>query len=218
MNLKNLEGRLNLLGEHKGTGEYSHLGGCSKGGDAGTYYPEMWKYLVEKFSIKSVIDVGCGAGWSTKFFHDLGCKVLGVEGFQEAIDNSLVKEFLIKHDYEKDGQFIPNENFDLCWSCEFVEHVEEDFSSNFLETFKSSKYVAMTFAEPGQSGHHHVNLKPESYWIEKLGSIGFIFDREITNELRKLSEKDRIVWDSINANWFADFHFSKRGLFFKNIK
>ena len=48
---ENLEGRQNLIGEFKGTGDNSHLGGCGIGGDAGTYYPHMWKALLEKFEM-----------------------------------------------------------------------------------------------------------------------------------------------------------------------
>ena len=211
-----MEGRMNLEGEVKGSEENSHLGGGSIGGDAGTYYPHMWEGLINKFNIESVLDVGCGAGWSVKFFKDRDCRVLGIEGLQEAIDSSPVKDDVYRHDYEKDGPFKPIGNFDLCWSCEFVEHVQESSAPNFIETFKSAKFLAMTFAGPGQGGHHHVNCQPHQYWIDLLGSHGFRFDEEATEELKSLARLDEEEWQKIGDPWHSCFHFVVRGLFFVN--
>ena len=211
----NLEGRMNLVGEKVGSGDKSHLSGCSTAGDAGTYYPQMWSHLIEKYGIKSALDVGCGAGWSTKFFHDKSIVTHGVEGLQDAIDASPVKHLLTCHDYET-GPYVPQQKYDLCWSCEFVEHVEEKFAVNFVRTFKNCKYVAMTFAGPDQPGHHHVNCKPQKYWIDLMASHGFEFLAEDTRALRDQSKKDELVWRSLGAPWFAIFHFVERGLFFVN--
>ena len=231
------EGRINPPGAYLGKRENdeAHLGGCAILGDAGTYYPIMWQEIIRKFEIKSMIDVGCGVGWSTKWFKDNGCTVRGIEGLQEAIDASPVKKYIRKHDYERDGPYIPvkysRKNYDLSWSCEFVEHVNAESAGNFIHTFKSAKYVAMTYAEPGQGGHHHVNCQPEIYWIKKLEANGFIYDKENTEYLREFAKKDKEEWGVFAfdervthpkhgaeipkvAPWYCDFHFIKRGLFF----
>ena len=44
----------NLKGDSFNDGD---LGGCNVFGDPATHYPTMWKYLVGKFDIKSVIDM-----------------------------------------------------------------------------------------------------------------------------------------------------------------
>jgi hypothetical protein len=49
-----------------------HLGGYYKEGDPHSFSPEMWKYLINQFDIKSVIDVGCGMGYSVQEFFKLG--------------------------------------------------------------------------------------------------------------------------------------------------
>ena len=41
-----------------------HLGGCNIKNDYGTYYPIMWEHMVKELGIKSVLDVGCGFGYS----------------------------------------------------------------------------------------------------------------------------------------------------------
>jgi len=161
-----------------------HLGGYVAGGDSSTWYPELWDWIINELEIKSIIDIGCGEGHSTKYFKEKGCKVLGIEGSKVAINNSPIKESLIRHDYTKEP-FNPDKEYDLAWSCEFVEHVKEKFLNNYLETFKASKYIFMTHALPGQGGYHHVNCQPKGYWIEKISEIGFKFDKELTQKARE---------------------------------
>ena len=62
-----------------------HLGGYWKGGDPHSWCPTLWKAVVLERQVRSVVDVGCGEGHSTRFFADLGLEVLGVEGGKEAI-------------------------------------------------------------------------------------------------------------------------------------
>ena len=120
-----------------------HLGGWSYLGDSFTYYPMVWDYLISKYNIKSVIDVGCGRGFSSLYFKSAGCSVVGVDGSQRAKDSSLIPENFYHHDYSK-GKSEISGDFDLAWSCEFVEHVEEQYIPNFMEDFKKAKYLAIT--------------------------------------------------------------------------
>lgn len=71
---------------------------------------------------------------------------------------------------------------------EFVEHAEERFVPNILATFARCRYVAMTHALPGQGGHHHVNEQHSGYWIEKLASVGHVYDDATTQEARSICE------------------------------
>ncbi len=98
-------------------------------------------------------------------------------------------------------------------NCEFVEHVSAEAMPNFIETMKKCKYVAMTFAGPGQGGHHHVNEQPAEYWIQHLENAGFKYEPEITEELRKVAQEDMDKYSP-----FYQSHFISRGLFFTNTK
>ena len=103
----------------------------------------------------------------------LGCRVEGIDGSQEAMRDSVIPTCHVLRDYV-DGVFRPEESFDLVWSCEFVEHVEQNYLDHFFETFSvAKKYVMMTYARPGQPGWHPVNWQPEGYWVEKLNGIGY---------------------------------------------
>lgn len=158
--------------------EHPHLGGFAKGGDAGSYSPELWAWLLRYRKVRSVIDVGCGEGHELAWFRDQGCRVLGVEGIPQ--DDSDI----VQHDYTQ-GPYRPRHRFDLCWSCEFVEHVEERYVPNFLATFRAAKLLVMT-AAMGVGGHHHVHLRPSDYWIRRLERDGWRFDRRLTKRLREL--------------------------------
>jgi len=216
----------------------NHLGGCAMNGDGAGYAPRMWSHLVKKYNIKSMVDVGCGAAHSADYFKGLGVEVLGVEGCREAVERSLLpKENVVLHDYENDGPYVPDKDFDFCWSNEFVEHVEGDCVQNFLATFKKSKMVAMTFAGPGavqvngidqlaitnvdgldqlakiqvpgQGGHHHVNEQSIDYWLDRLSEIGFVYDGEETKECKEFAKLDMIKYSPYDGN-----HFVARGLVF----
>ena len=189
-----------------------HMGGCAMNGDGATYYPHMWRKMIEKYNIESVVDVGCGRGFALDFFKDEGTRIHGVEGCAEAVKKNLAPADTLKlHDYENDGCYIPLDKYDLCWSCEFVEHVEEQKKNNFIATFRRAKLVAMTYATPGQGGHHHVNEKPEGYWVSTMASEGFSLLSDDTNEMRVHAYGDHVKYSP-----FYESHFIKRGLIFKN--
>ena len=149
-----------------------HLGGYIRGGDPGTYCPALWTWIVREYGIRSVLDIGCGEGHSTRFFHSLGCEVLGVDGCAQAIRDSVIPEHVVQHDL-CDGPFVAPRAFDLVWSCEFLEHVDADFIGATVATFACAKKLAMvTHAVPGQPGHHHVNCQWSNYWIDLFDQVG----------------------------------------------
>jgi len=145
--------------------------------------------------------VGCGDGkGSLTAFANLGCYVTGIEGTPQE------DERIILNDYAGPGwiqsvPYILDPEFNLVWSCEFVEHVEEQFVPRFLTTFSRGELVLMTHATPGQGGHHHVNEQPSSYWIKKMDEIGYTVDFELTLSCRELAGAEAI---HPNMNYFAN--------------
>lgn len=183
-----------------------HLGGYVPGGDPDTFYPDLWTWLVEgPEKVSSVLDVGCGDGVALKHFRSMGCRVLGIDGIAQDDGD------IIQHDFTEEGAFVPAiadekpDEFDLVWSCEFVEHVEEKHVSNFLTTFTFAPLVLMTHAEPGQGGWHHVNCRWPNYWIKLMDSIGFDLDAKLTNRTRELARLSDSVWN----------HYSRSGMAFR---
>jgi len=172
-------------------------------GDSATWSPLLWRWIVEELAVTSVLDVGCGEGHGAGFFREQGCDVLGVDGSVEALRDSVIPDRHVRHDYAS-GPYRPGRDFDLVWSCEFVEHVEERYCENFLASFDSAaRYLFMTAAPPGQVGWHHVNCQPSGYWIEKIEPRGFRFSRSLTRRARAIVEHG---------------HFANTGLVFERLE
>lgn len=202
MNLMEITKDLTMVNE-------GHVGGFIIEKDPATYTPKLWKYICEKYNIKTVLDVGCGMGHAICEFNNYCEEVVGIDGSKYVVENSPLKEQIFYHDFSV-GTLETGDIYDLCWSCEFVEHVEEKYRDNFLEVFSYAKYLAITYAEPGQPGHHHVNCQPKKYWIENLKRYGFEYDEDTTEELKKVAYEDAI---EINPQ-YKNNHFNLRGLFF----
>lgn len=166
-----------------------HLGGayldCN---DANTFVPDVWQRLIDKYHIKSMVDVGCGAAWNTAWWHERGYYAFGIEGWHEAIAATrMPMQRMIVHDYTQ-GPLKLNETFDLAWCSEFVEHVEEKFIPNYMATFKCCNLVCMTYATPGQTGFHHVNEREFPYWLDKMKDNGFTHLPEDTKWMRETDQ------------------------------
>jgi cyclopropane fatty-acyl-phospholipid synthase-like methyltransferase len=187
-----------------------HLGGYLYNGDPATTFPSMWKTLVKDLNIKSVLEIGCGRGFALKEFQKLNCHILGLDGSPSAIRDNLVPDRVKEIDFTR-TKVQPQREYDLVYSVEFVEHVEECYKENFLTCFDAGKYILMTFADVGQGGHHHVNCQPASYWIETIEKRGFKFDQKYTNTLKEQAKLDRMQF----CPDFDGNHFEHRGLFFK---
>jgi len=157
-----------------------------------------------------MVDIGCGLGFSTKYFEKRGIQSVGIEGAEGDIIDAVFKGKIIKNDYINSSALGDSDNFDLCWCVEFVEHVEEKFMNNFLNDFKHCKYVAMTHAIPGQPGHHHVNCQNDLYWSGKLEGIGFKLNKEYTESFRP------IIKNLIEHKSFPHTFYLTTLLFFEN--
>lgn len=185
-----------------------HLGGYKPGGDYATHIPPLFSILKNE-GVKSCLDVGCGDGSTMKTMIDLGySNVIGLEGLKKAKKESPVPERIIIHDLT-DGIYVFPDKFDLVYSSEVAEHIPENFVGNYLVTLvaNSSKFIAITAAEPGQGGFHHVNCKPKSYWINLIEKLSFTYDHELT-----LS-----ACEAIKAECKGFRHFLKTGMIFRRV-
>ena len=160
------------------------LGGNFRHGDVGCYTPKVWEYVVNRFAIRSMLDVGCGEGHAVAYFNRLGVYAHGIDGLELNARRSIVPIAL--HDLGH-GPYIMPVDFVMC--VEVVEHVEEQFLDNLLTTLCNGSVILMTHAFPDQPGHHHVNCKPAEYWIEKLAARGFVYSDE-TKLVRKLASEE----------------------------
>lgn len=179
-----------------------HLGGAYEQGDANTIMVDVWGYLLVKYELKSVLDIGCGFGHALKWFSQNGlCQIRGVEGWPEAVEKTLVPGSIIKHDFN-DGPLLIGQPFDLAWSAEFLEHVDEKFLPNVMPLFLTARYSCVTHGEPGQAGHNHVNCQGDEYWIKKFSEYGMAHLESETQLLRR-TDRWRVEWGRRSLMMFA---------------
>lgn len=190
-----------------------HLGGFIIENDPATYMPNLWEFLCKKIKANSVIDIGCGMGYAIEIFLKHCKDVTGIDGSKYVLENSKFKNNIISHDFSS-GKINSDKIYDLAWSCEFLEHVEEKYMENYFPIFKNSKYVAVTYAGLNQDGHHHVNCKESDYWIDKFKENDLIYCHKSTMILRKKAMEDALQYNK----QYNDNHFTNRGLFFYNKK
>lgn len=159
---------------------FPHLGGNFLELNPSTYCPPVWSYVIQNYNINSVLDVGSGTGYAAKWFSDNNVKTTAIDGLPFNIQNAVYKTELV--DITKTAFCI---NVDLVHSIELVEHIEEKYLQNLLDTLCCGKYLLMTHGLPGQEGHHHVNCQEKKYWINHMQNRGF---KELTEESKKLQK------------------------------
>jgi hypothetical protein len=166
-----------------------HLGGNVKEGDPFTFCPRVWNYVIERFCIHSVMDLGSGIGNAANYFFGKNLRTVAVEGLIENVRESLYPA--ICHDLTK-GPVITN--VDLVHCQEVVEHIEERHLDNLLQSLACGRIILMTHALPGQSGYHHVNLQPMDYWVKHVSAQGYRLLMEDTNRVRDIAAQDGAVY------------------------
>ena len=139
----------------------SHMGGFSQQSDPMSFSNNTFNFMLGGLAVKSIVDVGCGKGFTTKYFHEQGAKVLCIEGSHHAISQSVLPSSkIMEHDFTL-GPWWPEDTYDAAWSVEFVEHVGRQHMENYFPIFHKS---ALIFIEgSGFGGAHHVEVKSIVY-------------------------------------------------------
>lgn len=86
-----------------GKGDKHHLGGFASGSvDMDGVSPAAWTLMLKEHGVKSLLDVGCGRGVSTSWFHMHGVDTQCVEGSHDAWEQSLIpNKIRTEHDFSR---------------------------------------------------------------------------------------------------------------------
>jgi len=160
----------------------SHLGGHMNKthNDRG-----VLQYCISQFKIKSFLDVGCGPGGMVALAGMRGLEAVGIDGDWEVPKEKDTN--IVIHDFTNGPCLLTKAQFDLGWSVEFLEHVEEKYMPHYMAAFQRCQIVICTAAPPGHGGHHHVNEQTQEYWHKKFDEYGFTYSPEFTEIIRKES-------------------------------
>ncbi len=164
--------------------------------------PHICGVINDIFSPKSVIDVGCAIGDLVEGFVDLDIEAYGIEGSKEVLPylvqiptlpssrfiegfNELTLRVLIR-DLRKPLAIRESVKFDLVTCFEVAEHIEPEHADQFMDNITSlSDKILMSYAEPGQKGHSHVNCQPFDYWFDKFFAENYFYSHSIVEAVQK---------------------------------
>ncbi len=126
--------------------------------------------IIEAYSPKSVVDVGCGEGWwLDEFkFRDARIDTLGID--RPGVDINP------RHRHQEANLDDPMANFgrfDVALCLEVAEHLEKPGFTFVQELTSIAEIVVFSAAIPGQGGWNHANEQWQSWWVkmfERLGS------------------------------------------------
>ena len=126
-----------------GKGDGKHLGEFTEFDPHGVS-PLVWSKMITEIGVKSIMDIGCGRGTSSRWFLEHQAKVLCVEGSHDAVTKSfLPSEVIVEHDYSR-GPWWPQDTYDAAWSVEFLEHVSRQYMHNYIQTFRKAAVIFVT--------------------------------------------------------------------------
>ena len=145
--------------------------------------------IVNMFSPKSILDLGCGIGSFLAGSFSAGCEdIIRIE-----LNYDNAKEYIARSifSYIRCGDVTEDLNlkrkFDCVISIEVAEHIDPASKDIFVKNLVSysNKYIIFSAAVPGQPGRGHVNLREKSLWIKDIELQGTVMRKDLTKKCRK---------------------------------
>lgn len=131
--------------------------------------------VMGRFSVESVIDVGCGTGTWLDVARTLGAvDVKGLEGLWLDLNQRDSDDIeIVKTDLE--DTISDDRKYDLAICLEVAEHLSEPRAGYLVDDLcRLSDLVLFGAAIPGQGGRGHVNEQWQSYWTAHFGRHGYV--------------------------------------------
>jgi tryptophanyl-tRNA synthetase len=142
--------------------------------------------LAKSKNISKTYDFGCGHGLYTADFisANIACKGFDGNPITATLPDCQVRDLT-------DSWQEPPVDFLLC--LEVCEHVPKEYETALLNTLvrhvNPGGTLVISWAVPGQGGLGHVNCKTNKDVIDKMESLGFVYNKEESEFLRKSSKE-----------------------------
>jgi hypothetical protein len=147
-----------------------------------------------------MLDLGCGPGGQVALARGIGIEAWGVDGDADLKGSPIWRahpEWFFVHDFTFPSDRLQRRlidstgglHFDLCWSCEFYEHVAEEFIENYMSIVSQCSFALFTAALG--PGHHHVTCRGEEFWLGVHAGHGLLRDDGLSALVRAASTMRR---------------------------
>lgn len=164
----------------------------------------LGEWMLTKFKIGSVIDLGCGPGLYLLPYKKAGADVMGLDAAKAGGGMLGPSEY-----YRADLRFKTTPGFrrDLVICFETAEHLHEEFADTLIESICAcSDLVLFTGATPGQGGTNHHNEQPHEYWLAKFAARDYTV-HPLQDEMRAMLAQFEPERNKAVSGWIMDNSF-----------
>jgi hypothetical protein len=155
--------------------------------------------ILEEFAklpikVKSILELGAGGGWFTKYFADNNYSVYAVEGtlsgYKTALNsNKIPKGKILKHDLRI--PLVLNQKYDIAICTEVAEHLEIPFAATIVKSccdYSDFVFFSAPYGLERPQSIHHPTEQPKEFWDALFAFNGF----EIYKRLNWVDRGDTI--------------------------
>lgn len=155
------------------------------------------RFISESINPKSYFEFGSGLGYLADY----------ISKNSEADPIHCIEPYAISGIYKSNRSILfnidifneplPDEvhaSYELVISVEVAEHINLKYHTYLFDYLcrLSHKWLIFSAARPNQGGHGHIAERPEHEWREEIVSRGFIFDAELTFQIRESCDEKNI--------------------------
>jgi hypothetical protein len=138
------------------------------------------KAIIEKYNVKTHIELGCGLGIDVLTALGCGLDSYGIDGSEKLREHVLFpQERYYTADLTQDLKITPIPQMISCR--EVAEHLPYESSLQLVKNIVyNSKVTYFTAAPPGQKGSGHINCRTKTFWLGLFEEFGWAVDEPIT--------------------------------------
>lgn len=165
----------------------------------------VWS-LLAYFGCKfSLVDFGCGDGWTIKTAQQAGVtNCVGVEAVDAVRESAPLGIAIVIADLTKFCDLGQAYDFVLSW--EVGEHLPEDAADEYCDTLArhTRDTLIFTAAKVGQGGYAHINCQDQPYWRKKIEDRGLVYADKASEDLRMIWQlcTGPLIWLPQNVQVF----------------
>jgi SAM-dependent methyltransferase len=131
-----------------------------------------FRYLAQRHSPASVLDIGCGSGAYLKYFASLGANPA------RGVDSEHRAQYLQPDEYVQADLGEPldlAQTFDLVICVDAIQHVPEESERTLISSISrhAGERIVFSGAQAGQPGADRINGRPISHWLDLFASAGW---------------------------------------------